>query len=213
MVAGCGAPNQSLGLTPKIAQRIARICQRSVAWRAVGKLGATMRRVRYRFLPQIAHERKAQGTIADILVICAASNDIMARRTLSEWKDDLAASIDLSLPLASHVVVLSSGWLYRTPSLGRALRHRLGIAIQQQTAASKAVCASRHVAYVSFVDGDIACPPDFWASDRFHPSLSGYDLMADTIIKGMQRYRILPSAPGKGSKVESRDRAKSPANR
>ena len=78
LVAGSGVENQNLALTPRIARKIADTVNRPVQWETHAKLGSTMRRVRYRFLPEVT------GHI-DILFICAGSNDVMAKRSKEEW--------------------------------------------------------------------------------------------------------------------------------
>ena len=74
LVAGSGVEHQDLALTPRIARKIADTVNRPVQWETHAKLGSTMRRVRYRFLPEV------KGHV-DILFICAGSNDVMARRS------------------------------------------------------------------------------------------------------------------------------------
>ena len=50
---------------------------RPVAWRTVGKLGATARRVRYRMIGDI-NDRP------DVLIVCVGSNDMLAGRSVRE---------------------------------------------------------------------------------------------------------------------------------
>lgn len=64
LVAGSGVEHQDLALTPRIARKIADMVNRPVQWETHAKLGSTMRRVRYRFLPEV------KGHV-DILFICA----------------------------------------------------------------------------------------------------------------------------------------------
>ena len=64
LVAGSGVEHQDLALTPRIARKIADMVNRPVQWETHAKLGSTMRRVRYRFLPEV------NGQV-DILFICA----------------------------------------------------------------------------------------------------------------------------------------------
>lgn len=48
-----GVDGQSKGIMPLLAARVAKRTGRPVAWRTVGKLGATARRVRYRMIGDI----------------------------------------------------------------------------------------------------------------------------------------------------------------
>ena len=136
MVAGCGTPNQAQGLVPNLAARLASTLRRSVAWEALGQLGATMRRVHYRLLPQV-------DSHPDLLVVCAGSNDVLAGRSTGEWADDLSAVLDMAREPARNVVVLSSGQANHCPALPRVLRREIGRAIDRQTAVSRDVRARR----------------------------------------------------------------------
>ncbi|WEV76238.1 GDSL-type esterase/lipase family protein [Bifidobacterium sp. ESL0800] len=179
MIAGCGTQDQQEGLTPDIAQGFADELQRDVAWEAHGKLGATMRRVRYR---QLAEVLKA-GKKFDILLICAGSNDIMANRTLDEWRDDLGAVLDEAKPLSEHIVVLSPGQMQHEPSLGRALRRAILREMDEQAAVSKQVCAAHHATYVDMIHENVhADAPDFFSPDHFHPSAQGYRYMTEGVV-------------------------------
>ncbi|WEV41401.1 GDSL-type esterase/lipase family protein [Bifidobacterium sp. ESL0682] len=179
MIAGCGTQDQQEGLVPDIAEGFARAFRRDVAWEAHGKLGATMRRVRYRLLPEVLKT----GKTFDILVLCAGSNDIMANRTLDEWRDDLGSVLEEAKPLSDHIVVLSPGQMQHEPSLGRALRRALEREMDEQAAVSKKVCAEYHATYVDMIHENVhADAPDFFSPDHFHPSAQGYQYMVDGVI-------------------------------
>lgn len=176
MVAGCGTRNQSEGLVPSLARDLARVVGRPVHWQAIGRLGATMRRVRYRLLPQV-------DTHPDLLFLCAGSNDVMAGRTLGEWAQDLGAAVDLARERSRSVVVSSAGQPNRCPSLPHALRRAIGVAIDQQTPVSRELCARRGVTYVDITHDPAPLRPGFWSFDGFHPSAFGYRLVADAVVR------------------------------
>lgn len=77
LVAGCGVDGQSKGIMPLLAARVAKRTGRPVAWRTVGKLGATARRVRYRMIGDI-NDRQ------DALIVCVGSNDMLTGRSVRE---------------------------------------------------------------------------------------------------------------------------------
>ncbi|MEJ5922084.1 SGNH/GDSL hydrolase family protein [Bifidobacterium thermophilum] len=175
MIAGCGVEDQSEGFTPAMASVFSDVLDRPVDWRAVGKLGATMRRVRYRLLPQVEHH-------ADLMVLCAGSNDLMARRTIAQWRDDLSASLDLAKGRADHVVVFSAAQLYRSPSLGKSLRHVIEGMTDEQTQASREICEQYGVRFLDMTHEDVGADREgFYAHDRFHPSAYGYHCMAQRV--------------------------------
>ena len=176
LTVGCGVANQSEGLVPDMARSLARITRRPVAWQTHGKLGATMRRVRFRLLPEVSVK-------PDLLVLCAGSNDLMARRSEREWRDDLTVAIDEAGELSEHVVVISSGQVYRSPALGRTLRKAILDMTERQTAVSRSICASRGVPFVDMTHYDTGLDDGrFCASDNFHPSRECYQLLADGVL-------------------------------
>lgn len=179
MVAGCGTDDQQEGFVPNIAKGLAETLERDVKWEAHGKLGATMRRVRYRMLPEALNA----GNRYDIFMICAGSNDIMANRTIAEWRDDLSGALEQSRQLSDHVVVLGPGQMQHEPSLGRVLRRELEREMDEQALASQQVCDEYNVSYINMVHEDVhADEPGFFSSDRFHPSAEGYQYMAQGVV-------------------------------
>ena len=179
MVAGCGVSDQREGLIPDLAFGVAQASDRPVSWNAYGKLGATMRRVRYRFLPQIEGQ-------SDLLVLCAGSNDVMARRSIEEWREDLLASVRLAKQHTSHLIVLSSGQVHRCPALGRTLRNSIASLIDEQTKVSRGICEQEGASFVDLTHAyTITAETGFWGPDRFHPSKYGYQRIADLALDEM----------------------------
>lgn len=176
MSVGCGVTDQGQGFIPDIAQALAVRLGRTVSWSTHGRLGATIRRVRYRLLPEVAGH-------ADLLVICAGSNDIMANRSWEEWRTDLSATVEDAKSKGTRVLVLSSGQLYRDPALGKALRAEVERRIDRQTAISEEICARAGVTYVDATHDDVGTDrQDFWGIDHFHPGREGYRRMAECVV-------------------------------
>ena len=173
LIAGSGVQAQEQTLVPRIARIVAAGTGRDVEWVTHAKLGATMRRVRYRFLPEVAD--------ADVLFVCAGSNDLMARRSLDEWTDDLAAVLDDAARRGRHIVACSAGQLYRSPALMPALRSVLREWTDAQTDASAVVCAERGIPFVDVAHCDL--DDGFWADDGFHPSAAGYEMAAGMVAR------------------------------
>ena len=176
LVAGSGVENQNLALTPRIARKIADAVNRPVQWETRAKLGSTMRRVRYRFLPEVTGR-------TDILFICAGSNDVMARRSKEEWLDDLRAVIEQARTRADHVIVCSSGQPHHSPKLPAMLRRELVRRIDWQTEASLRICREYGVDFVDVAHAELVS--DFWATDGFHPSASGYEQASGLVVQAM----------------------------
>ncbi len=207
MIAGCGTSDQSMGLIPQIAGLMSQRLGVPVEWRTDAKLGATIRRVRYRQLAKLepssssentasenttvdatahepAHESAKQSPINechdfDVIVIGAGSNDIMARRKTEEWSEELGECIRIAKRHASHVAVLSCGQLFAIPSLGKALRADLERLCNEQEAASQAVCDAAGAVYLDMIHEELHSDDFwFWCGDQFHPSAEGYRVLA-----------------------------------
>lgn len=73
-----------------------------MAWRTVGKLGATARRVRYRMIGDI-NDRP------DVLIVCVGGNDMLAGRSVREWAAGLAPVLDAAKNKAGRVVHTFAG--------------------------------------------------------------------------------------------------------
>lgn len=171
LVAGSGVADQADSFIPRIAAKVAAVSGRDVTWATHARLGATMRRVRFKFMPEVDS--------ADVLFVCAGSNDLLARRSMEEWTEDFTAVLDDAARRARHVVACSAGQLYRSPSLLPVLRSVLLERTAAQTEISARLCAERGVPYIDFS----AMVPNegFWAEDGFHPSGVGYELASGTV--------------------------------
>lgn len=174
LVAGSGVTQQSDGLIPATAQKMADKLQRPVYWQTHSRLGSTMRRVRYRFLPEV-------GDQIDFLLVCAGSNDVMARRSAAEWEDDVTAVLQEAQRKATTVFMCSAGQPHNCPALPKTLREALGRAIDRQTGISVRLCKRHGVPFANVAHADL--PKGFWADDGFHPSQVGYKFAADKLVQ------------------------------
>jgi lysophospholipase L1-like esterase len=176
LVAGCGTANTSQSIMAVLASRIAVHTHRPVAWKAIGKLGATVRRVRYRMLDQVTDN-------PDLLIVCVGSNDIMAGRKTREWVTDLEPVLDDAKRRAKKVILFSSGQPHRSPALGASLKRVIEERINAQTISSARLCKTKGITFLDLTHTDLIDPRRFWASDGFHPSAEGYRIMADAVMR------------------------------
>lgn len=174
-IAGCGVAQQQDGVVPMLANDIAHTLNRQVRWATHAQLGATMRRVRYRFLPKLKP--------SDFALVCAGSNDVLAKRKPEEWTDDLCAVLDGALAQCPRVVLCSAGPMFLSPVLKPHLRAVLDEKIEQQSIISREICAQKGVAFANVASRELS--ENYWAGDGFHPGPQGYRLAADIILQAL----------------------------
>lgn len=163
--AGCGVVVHDEGFPGSLAREIATRTGRPVSWEVVGQFGATARRIRYRLLPRL-------GEDLDVAMLLAGANDVLTRRTLDQWCDDLAAILDGLARRATHVAVAGIPPFERVPALPGVLGRYLGERAASLDNAARSLCATRP--RTTWISSTVVPPPGFFADDRFHPSASGY---------------------------------------
>jgi lysophospholipase L1-like esterase len=170
--AGCGADTHDTGFTGHLARELAELTRRPVDWQVVGQYGATARDIRHDLLPQLSSE-------LDVAVLLAGANDVLHRTKASRWAENLAAVID---GLAARQIVVSGIPPFEVfPALPPLLARYLAERANRLDAMSRRVCAARsHVTWLDLADL-LPRRADYFASDRFHPSASGYQLWATAV--------------------------------
>lgn len=177
MAAACGTSDQSHGLIPQLCTLIADRIQRPIQWKTTAKLGATLRRVRYRQITTLQEDQ-------DVVIICAGSNDILANRRLDDqWKRELVETIHMAQQHAQYVIVFPAGQLYSIPALGKDLKMDIKKAVFKQAHEVEKICREEHAVYLEWTH-DIPCGDKkwFWCSDCFHPSYEGYHVIAEFLF-------------------------------
>jgi len=174
--AGCGADTNDNAFPGRLARELATRTGRSVQWQVVGQYGATARRIRYRLLPVIG------GDQLKVAVLLAGVNDVLTRRAPKEWRDDLKAIVDGLSERAEHVVVAGVPPFDVFPSLPATLGRYLAERARALDEVSRQVCRERSLTtWIGSVDILPTDDPDFFASDRFHPSAYGYRRWAQAV--------------------------------
>jgi lysophospholipase L1-like esterase len=177
-VARCGVEQHQQGFAAQIAAEYADAGQCEVRWQVVGQYGATARRIRYRLVPQLR-------TGLDAALVLAGANDVLAGRERDLWQADLGGIIELLTSRARRVVIIGLPPFGSFPALPRPLRGLLAERATALDAAARDTC-HRHpravwVAATALSRTEIG--PDFFASDRFHPSAVGYARWARDVAR------------------------------
>jgi lysophospholipase L1-like esterase len=149
---------------------------RTVEWEVVGQHGATVRRIRYKLLPRL-------GDNLDLAVLLAGFNDTAARRTVTEWCEDLAAILTELTERARHVVVAGVPPIETVPVLGRTLARYLAERARALDEASRQACSALpRVTWVSLAPRWLPEQnKDMYCEDGLHPSATGYRQIAEAV--------------------------------
>jgi len=170
--AGSGVESHDEGFAGCLAHELNMRTGRSVQWQVVGQFGATARRIRYRLLPQL-------GEDLDVAVLLAGGNDVMNERSPDQWREDLSAIVEDLAERADHVLVTGMPPFAHFPSLPAALGRTWSERAAAFDDVSRQICTTRPAATWATMPG--VPSSDFFASDRFHPSATGYRRWAEVI--------------------------------
>lgn len=164
--AGVGADTQDDALPGNLARELARRSGRGVAWRAVGRNGATTRDIVTDYLDD------ATGAEYDIAFLTIGANDALGLRPRWAFRRDLRTIIARLRAVSPLVLMSSLPAFSRFELLPNPLRWNLYLHSQSLEDEARAIVAGTEGAHISpppppYTEG-------FFATDLFHPSASGY---------------------------------------
>ena len=167
--AGTGAATQDEALPGSLARELQARTGRGVIWRAVGENGAHTGD----FLER--HLTDALARPADLVFVTLGANDALHARSARAFARDLRTLLETlsdRLPrariLVSNLPVFSRFELLPEPVRTTLYRHSRNL----ERAAGAVV--ARDPRWMITEEQPPPYGPDFFASDRFHPSASGY---------------------------------------
>ncbi len=172
-MAGIGAPTHADALSGRIACALAERTGRAIAWRAVGRSGATARAALDTLVPRL-------GGTADLLVVALGVNDVLWLRTPAQWAADLGELLAAARARLDDPAVLIAGM----PPVGefrvfpQPLRLVLGLRARALDEATRLLVATLPRTGSLHVDG---FDPAWFCDDRMHPSPHGYARWADQL--------------------------------
>ncbi len=174
--AGVGAANHEEAIAGSLARLAAEDVRAAVQWRVIAQSGATSRRVRHSLLPEL------EGSDPfDLAVVLVGVNDVLARRHLDQWQEDVAAVLAGVTARAGLVVMTGLPPFDRFPSMPRTLGRYLTGRGRRLDEVAERLC--RDEEQVLWIDsaGLLADDAEFFARDGFHPSATGYQRWAHAI--------------------------------
>jgi lysophospholipase L1-like esterase len=173
-VAGIGAATHADALSGQVARALGERLRRAVAWRAVGRAGATARDALDGLVPRL-------GGHADLLVVSLGVNDVMWLRTPARWAADLGALVDGARARLGDpaVVVVGMPPVHDFRVFPQPLRMVLGLRARALDDATRLVVGVR--SGVVSVHPEVPFATEWFCDDRLHPSPRGYARWADEI--------------------------------
>ncbi|MFG3257135.1 SGNH/GDSL hydrolase family protein [Streptomyces sp. NPDC048172] len=190
IAASVGATHNSQGLAGQLADEVARLAARPVAWRVLARPGATAEWATRRLAPDAG----AGEEPPDLVVVSVGVNDLLAFRTPTRWRNGVRA-----LAHAIRTAVAGPGGpgepgevlplvfvglppVGRLPALPQPLRAALGargVRLDRELARVARELGAHHVPGPALPDdgeGD-GDGDGILAEDRFHPTERGYGLL------------------------------------
>jgi lysophospholipase L1-like esterase len=166
--AGVGAETQDDALPGNLARVLSSAWERGVSWRAIGENGATSGDIVLRFLDEASHGQY------DVIFVSVGANDALKLRSRGSFGRNFRAILRRLRTVNPHAVILVSSLpgFSQFEALPNPLRWALHLHAQNLESAARRIVRAE--------PGVIMSPPappytaDFFASDRFHPSPSGY---------------------------------------
>jgi lysophospholipase L1-like esterase len=166
--AGVGAATQDDALPGNLARALGARWKRGARWRAIGENGATSRDIVERFLDAATAERY------DLVFLSIGANDALGLRSRGAFRKDIRIILRRLRSVNPDALILVSSLpaFFRFEALPNPLRSTLYLHSRSLEAAARAVVANE--------PGVLMSPPPppytagFFATDRFHPSASGY---------------------------------------
>jgi lysophospholipase L1-like esterase len=187
-VCGVGLTSGDETVAATTARALARMTGRSVAWRAEGLSGATVRDAFAQLLPRIPSEP------AELLVVAFGVNDATAYRSPAAFADDLARFVTAARTRIGDAAVIIGGVapLDCFPALPWPLRHVLGwrSAVLQEAADRLAERLPRVV-----VERIPVLEPELFASDGFHPNRRAHAIWGEEIAALALPFIANPTEP------------------
>ncbi|MFG2085216.1 MULTISPECIES: SGNH/GDSL hydrolase family protein [unclassified Spirillospora] len=206
---GVGASQHAQALPGFLAEALRERLRRSVAWSVNGENGATAHRVATALVPPAngtpgngsppggaASGGAASGGAAsgdgvhgggvspDLVVVTVGINDLIRRRPLRRWTDDMAGLIAALQGRYVHATLVVAGMppVHRFPAIPQPLRLFLGARARTMDRIMRDAARAGGAVHAP-MDEAMARDRGLFASDGFHPSPDGYRAWAEDLAR------------------------------
>ncbi len=166
--AGVGAETQDEALPGNLARALSAEWERGVRWQAIGENGATTGDIAKRYLDEASMQQY------DVVFLTIGANDILRLRSRGAYRRDLRRILRRLRSVSPKALILVAAMpgFSQFDALPNPMRWALHLHGRNLESAARS--------FVRSEPGVIMAPPappytpGFFASDRFHPSASGY---------------------------------------
>ena len=166
--AGVGADTQADALSGNLARNISERFGRGTSWRAVGRNGATARDLITDYLDE------ATEAPADLVFLTIGANDALGLRSRASFRRDVAYMTEVMREANPNALILVSLMprFARFAALPQPVKWNLALHAASLDDGARSGVAGMPGVFA--IPKPIPYTPEFWASDRFHPSAGGY---------------------------------------
>jgi lysophospholipase L1-like esterase len=167
IIAGVGARTLDQALAGQTAKVLSQTLARTIAWKAVGKIGVEANGVLQGLIP-------STDLHADVVVISVGINDVTSLTSTRRWRANLLGIFKALRAASPKATIVIAGLppLGLFPLLPQPLRFVLGQRASRLDGILKDLAAQEKVTYVPIQFG---MAPDRFAGDGYHPSESSYE--------------------------------------
>lgn len=206
---GVGAAQHAQALPGFLAEALRERLRRSVAWSVNGENGATAHRVTTGLVAPAngapgdgpARDGSPSGDPGpDLVVVTVGINDLIRRRPLRRWADDVSRLIAALQGRYGHATLVVAGMppVHRFPALPQPLRLVLGARARTMDRILRDTARSRGAVHAP-MDEAMARDRGLFSTDGFHPSPAGYRAWAEDLARAAAPVPPLPPDPAPDS--------------
>lgn len=177
--AGVGAETQADALSGNLARTIRDRFGRGTSWRAVGRNGATARDIITDYLSE------ATDAEADLVFLTIGANDALGLRSRGSFRRDVVQIVEAMRHANPKALILVSLMprFDRFAALPQPVKWNLALHAASLEDGARAGVSG--LSDVFAIPKPIPYTPEFWASDRFHPSAEGYRQWVDFAMESV----------------------------